>query len=347
VSARAPLVLAVSGALLAASAAAAPAQTARVRDLVTLEQDVPRRVVGYGLVVGLEGTGDRSFGGVSGSVQTVRSVANLLRRFGVAVAPEQLRLRNVAAVLVTAEISRYFRSGARFDVHVASMGDATSLRNGLLWITPLLEDVDQAAVATAQGPLLIADDPAGRTTARAGTTGRIPNGGVLEQDPDTAGRTAPSRLLLRQPDLGVATRIAAAITTAYGPEAALAEDPGSVRLTPPQQSADSLMSFLAAVETLTVRADMAPRLIIDVRDGTIVAGGDLTVGPATVSRGAFTLTIGGSAAAAAGVVHTNPGASVQEIAAALRAAGAGPRDVAAVLASLHTVGALPVAVMVQ
>ena len=145
----------------------------RVGDLTTRTGEVPVRIVGYGLVVGLDGSGDRSFGTSSGSVQTVRSVVNLLRRFNIEVPPERLRLRNVAAVLVTAEISPFLRPGGRFEVQVASLGDATSLRGGVLWMTPLVSDPDQAPIATAQGAMPLQADDRGRWGNRGASSGRI------------------------------------------------------------------------------------------------------------------------------------------------------------------------------
>ena len=296
-------------ALLLALAASLPrpggAQTVRIRDLVQAERAAPRRLVGYGLVVGLEGTGDRSFGTTSGSIQTVRSVVNLLRRFDVAVPPDRLRLRNVAAVLVTAEVSTYVRAGARFDIQVASLGDATSLRGGVLWITPLVEDPGQPAVATAQGPILVSDDDL-RGGNKGGTSARLPGGGVLEVGGTVAALTAADtlRLLLREPGLGTATRIAAAVNAAVGPGTAVTEDPGAVRLTPPAGVADTLWGFLAAVETLTVVTDLPARLVVDARDGTVVTGGSLRVGAASVSHGGLTLTIGGPAARPAAPADT-------------------------------------------
>ncbi|MEX0911968.1 MAG: flagellar basal body P-ring protein FlgI, partial [Gemmatimonadota bacterium] len=122
-------------------------QDTRIADLTIQETAVPVRLVGYGLVVGLDGTGDR---GGSGGGQTVQSVANLLRRFDVDVPPDVLRMRNVAAVLVTAEVSPYLRPGGRFEVHVSSIGDARSMRGGVLWMTPLISDVAGIPVASAQ-----------------------------------------------------------------------------------------------------------------------------------------------------------------------------------------------------
>ena len=144
-------------AVLAVAAVPAAAQDMiRVRDLTIEDKAIPVRLMGYGLVIGLDGTGDRSSGGKSGGM-TVHSVMNLLRRFGIQLPVEAMKTRNVAAVLVTAEISPYLRPGGRFEVHVSSVGDARSLRGGVLWMTPLLADVGGQPMASAQGSVLMAD----------------------------------------------------------------------------------------------------------------------------------------------------------------------------------------------
>src|SRR5205807_6072564 len=134
----------------------------------------------YGLVIGLDGTGDRSGGGKSGGM-TVNSVTNLLRRFGIQIPVEAMKTRNVAAVLVTAEISPYLRPGGRFEVHVSSVGDARSLRGGVLWMTPMLSDVGGQPVASAQGAVLMADLGGGKSSS-VENSARIPGGGLLEAD---------------------------------------------------------------------------------------------------------------------------------------------------------------------
>src|SRR5262249_5159303 len=237
------------------------AQSVRIADLTTRAGEVPRRLVGYGLVVGLEGTGDRSFGGFAGETPTVRSIVNLLKRFNVVVPPEALISRNVAAVLVTAEASPYLRSGGRFEVQVSSLGDATSLRGGVLWITPLVSDPNQPPVATAQGPLLVSGDGTGRLSYRQGNSGRIAEGGVLETALPAPVLRAEPRLGLKRPDLRTASRIAAVINTAYNGPVAKVEDPGSILLNPGQGRADSLSAWLAAIDTLPVVVTESPRIV--------------------------------------------------------------------------------------
>jgi len=338
------------GALFLALAAAVPAAAdGRVGDLTLHAGDVPRRLVGYGLVTGLDGTGDRSFGRATANTMTVRSVVNLLRRFQIEVPPEQLRLRDVAAVLVTAEISPYLRAGGRFEVQVSAMGDATSLHGGVLWMTPLVTDPGQPPLATAQGPLLVVEEGSRRSfRANHGNAGRIPQGGVLEVElPATAMST---RLLLRRPDLGTASRMADVVNAAFGPNTARVEDPGAVSLTPPAGRAENLHAFLAAVDTLSVTTREVARVVIDGRDGTVVAGGGVKIGAAAVSHGGYTLEVGGRApasGAAGGIVRLEPPASVQEVAAGLHAAGARPQEIAAIFEALHASGALEAEVVVR
>jgi flagellar P-ring protein precursor FlgI len=349
-------VAALGAALWIAGAVPAAAQAVvRIGDLTVRQGDVPRRLVGYGLVVGLDGTGDRSFGSLGAGSMTVRSVVNLLRRFAIEVPPEQLRLRNVAAVLVTAEISPYLRAGGRFEVQVGALGDATSLRGGVLWMTPLVTDPNQPPVATAQGPLVVAADGAGRISARQGNSGRIADGGVLEADLPLPAAGAP-RLALRSPDLLAASRIAAAVTAAYGTEAARAADPGSVELNPGAERADSLSAWLAAIDTLPVTVTEPARIVIDGRDGTVVVGGEVRVGPATVTHRGLTVRIGAAAADSAapgpdstrvGLVRSAAGASVQDLAAGLHAAGARATEMAAILEALRAAGAIRAQVVVR
>jgi flagellar P-ring protein precursor FlgI len=331
-------------------------QVARVGDLTVRQGVIPRRLVGYGLVVGLDGTGDRSFGSQSSATMTVRSVVNLLRRFQIEVPPEQLRLRNVAAVLVTAELSPFLRPGGRFEVQVGALGDATSLRGGVLWIAPLLADPNQPPIATAQGPLLVATDGSGRISLRQGNAGRIADGGVLEVEQPAPVLAGEPRLALRQPSLLMATRIAAAIGAAYGPGTAKADDPGSIVLNPGAGRADSLSAWLAAVDTLPVPVTEGARIVIDGRDGTVVAGGEIRLGVATVSHRGITVQVGApstdsvppaDSAGSAPMVRAAPGASVQALVSGLHAAGARRAEVAAIFEALRAAGAIRAEIVIR
>jgi flagellar P-ring protein precursor FlgI len=331
------------------------AQDVKVRDLTIAEGAAPIRLVGYGLAVGLDGTGDRASGARGGGM-TVQSVVNLLRRFDIEVPVEVMRTRNVAAVLVTAEVSPYLRSGGRFDVHVSSLGDARSLRGGTLWMTPLVAEAGGKPLAAAQGALVISEaaDPRDRYAApTVETTARLPQGGQLETDLPRPSFAGASRLLLKEPDVGTASKIAAAINAALGAKTATVEDPGAVALALPDTGDRALL--LSKVRDLSVRPDRAARLVIDGRDGTVVAGGDMTVGEAVVSHGLVTLTIGAAGAsktpndtsAVPGDVRVAAGTSVQKVATALHAVQTPAAEIAAIFMALREVGALAAEVVVR
>ena len=336
--------------LLGVALITAQAQGTRIRDLVLTDAAPPVRLMGYGLVTGLSGTGDRAMG-TYGSRQTVQSVVNLLRRFDVEVPPELLRMRNVAAVVVTAEVSPYLRPGGRFEVSVSSLGDAQSLHGGVLWMTPLVAEAGGRAVAGAQGALLNSADRLSRAANGGGTSARIPDGGVLEVDlPRPAGNPI-NRFLLRDPDISLASRIAAAIDSAAGtPGTALVEDPGSIRLAL-TDTAPNLAATLSKLRDLRVKAPRPSRVIIDGRDGTVVAGGELEVGSAVISHGGITLTIGeqiaGDTTATRGDVRLPSGVTVQRIAAALHALQSTGGEIAAIFEGLRSVGAITADVVVR
>jgi flagellar P-ring protein precursor FlgI len=342
-------ILAVS--LLAIGGYASPlAAQVPVRDLVIEEQSVPLRLMGYGLVVGLDNTGDYGYGGRS-SQHTVQSVVNLLRRFDVAVPAELLRTRNVAAVLVTAEVSPYLRRGGKFEIQVSSVGDARSLRGGQLWTTPLVAEAGGAPVATAQGRLLVADYGGGRRRAyQVETSGRIPDGGLIEGEVPRPAFTSVSRLVLRDPDVGTAARIAAAIDTALGAGTAKVEDPGAIALTLPEGDG---ASQLARIRDLTVQVTPVARIVINAHDGSVAAGGELPVGPGVVTVGSVTLSIGGIAAdtlaggGAGGQLRVPTGTSVQRLATALQAVQTPPSQVALVFEALRRAGAISAEVVTR
>lgn len=343
------VVLMVSASMLAAQS--------RIRDLVMADGAAPVRVVGYGLVAGLDGTGDRGMGGAQGG-QTVQSIVNLLRRFDITVPASVLRSRNVAAVLVTAEVSAYLRPGGRFDVQIASIGDAPSLRGGVLYMTPLIAEVGGSPLATAQGGVILSEgnDRGSRSYgARVETSARVPAGGVVEVElPRASYATATTALLLREPDIAVASRIAAVIDSAVGAGTARVDDPGSVTLTLKDSAGSARSAAITKLRELPIRVVRGARVVIDGRDGTVVAGGDVTVGEAVVTHGALTLAIGGngaggpdSSAVAVGEVRLQPGISVQRIASALHGVRSSPKEIAAIFSALREVGAISAEVVIR
>jgi flagellar P-ring protein FlgI len=343
-------VVAVASALLLVPANVMAQNDVKIRDLTNAEGAVPVRLVGYGIVTGLDNTGDRAIGGQSAG-PTVQSVINILRRFNVEVPADLIRMRNVAAVLVTAEVSPYLRASGRFEVNVSSMGDARSLRGGTLFMTPLVADPNGPPVATAQGSLLVSEGGATtRYTVTHETSARIPTGGVLEADLPRPAITGTSRLVLREPDLGTATRIAAAINGAFGDKTATVEDEGSVMVAIPDSVQQKPLA-VARIRDLSIKPEARTRIIIDGKDGTVVAGGDMMVGAATISHGAITLAIGNVApddsAAIPGSVRLPAGIPVQRVATALHAVLTPPSEIAAIFAALREVGAITAEVIVR
>lgn len=319
----------------------------RIRDLTIEDKAIPVRLLGYGLVVGLDGTGDRASGGKQGGM-TVNSIVNLLRRFGIQLPVEALKTKNVAAVLVTAEVSPYLRAGGRFEVHVSSVGDARSLRGGVLWMTPMLSEVGGDPVASAQGAVLMADIGGGRGSSVIENSARIPTGGILEADLPRPQFAQSNKLLLREPDVTMATRIATAINKELGENTATVEDPGAIALTLKDQK-DGLAATIARIQDMRVQPQRVARLIIDGRDGTIIAGGDLTIGEATVSHGGITITVGANDTTAAppGNLRMASGTPVTRVAAALHAVQAPASEIAAIFESLRAIGAIAAEVVVR
>ncbi|MCL4214663.1 MAG: flagellar basal body P-ring protein FlgI [Gemmatimonadales bacterium] len=297
-----------------ALAATAQAQEPRIADLTIEGSAVPQRLVGYGLVVGLDGTGDRAMASRQGGM-TVQSVVNLLRRFDLAVPPELLRTANVAAVLVTAEVSPYLRPGGRFVTHVSALGDARSIRGGVLWVTPLVATPGGPAYATAQGALVV-DDPASNEstlstvrwrprTAMPVNHGVIPDGGVLELEFPKPAVPLATKLWLREPDLATANRIASAINAALGEGKAKVEDPGAIAVDL-GGTTDEKAEAMGRVRELRIRTPSRSAIFLDARSGLVVAGGDVAVGAAAIRHGRIGLTIAGPTPSAANAAANAP-----------------------------------------
>jgi flagellar P-ring protein precursor FlgI len=356
----APALLVFVLALFAVSrAAAAPS---RIKDLADVQGVRDNELFGYGLVVGLPGTGDteRVF-------FTSQSIAGMLGRMGIRVDPREVRVRNVAAVMVTARLPAFARAGTRIDVTVSSMGNARSLSGGVLLITPLT-GADGVVHAAAQGSVQTGGFEAsasGSFVAKNPTTsGRVPLGAIVERPvaPDLS--AAPLLLGLKRPDATTARRIAEAVAAALGEGTAAALDPATVELRPPESFKNDLVGLLAKVELLEVEADRRARVVVSERTGTIVAGEGVRLRPAAVAHGGLSVRIAsrpvvsqpapfGAGATvndrAAEVQATEANrstvalpsaASVEDLAKALNALGVAPRDLVSVLQALHAAGAL-------
>jgi flagellar P-ring protein precursor FlgI len=278
----------------------------RIKDIVTVENALQESLVGYGLVTGLNGTGDRASNS-RGSVFTVQSISNMLDRFGITVSKEKLRTRNVAAVMVTAKTPTFGRVGSQFDVTVSSLGDATSLEGGILLATPLLS-VDgtyygQAQGAVSTGGYNIETSEGEKTSKNHALVGRVPNGAMLKKM--TANQEfdfrRPVQLLLIEPDFVTANRIAEAINSSLNNEnnGVTSEKParpvsaGLVEITFPEsiKSQEEAVFFIAGVETLLVEPDIEARVVINERTGVIVAGGNARIGEVMISHGNMTIQV--------------------------------------------------------
>jgi flagellar P-ring protein precursor FlgI len=359
------LILAITAlAVVAAAAPVAHAAAARIKDIVDFEGIRENQLVGYGLVVGLNGSGDS----LNNSPFTRQSLQSMLERLGVNTAGENVRTRNVAAVMVTANLPPFGVQGSRIDVSVSALGDANSLQGGTLLVTPLLA-ADGEVYAIAQGPVLIngfrAEGDAATVISGVPTTGRISNGGLIEREiAFQLGAQTSLRLALRNPDLTTSRRIALAINDFIGVPTAVPEDPATVRVTLPQGFNGNIVDLLTDIEQLVVMVDQPAKIVIDENSGIIVMGADVRVSTVAVAQSNLTVTIAEDPT----VVQPNPlslgqtavepntnltvnqtdtalsvvreSVTLQELVDGLNALGIGPRDLIAILQAIKATGAL-------
>jgi flagellar P-ring protein precursor FlgI len=360
-------------ALLAPTAGAA----VRIKDLARFDGVREQPIIGYGIVVGLSGTGDSQR-----SVATLQSVSNMLREFGLVVPPYAVSSRNVAAVIVTADLPGAVRAGDRFDVNVAAMGDARSLAGGTLLMTPLMAN-NKVAYAMAQGPLAVGGykfEQRG-TSAQKNfpTAGTIPEGAIAQRslESELLGSTGTLELLLDEPDYTTATRVAAAINTELTSGAATAVDSGRVRVALGSQDKVAAVSMMARIESIAINPDIAARVVVNERTGTVVSGGDVYLSAVTVSHGDLRVSIverfafsqpedvavfGRSSgvrsfARPEAEVHVSEdqatavslptGATIAQLVEALRAIKVTSRDVIAILQGIKRAGALHAELVIQ
>ena len=359
------LVGALTGVLLTLpSATPTYAAAARIKDIVDVEGIRENQLVGYGLVVGLNGTGDS----LNNSPFTKQSLQSMLERLGVNTAGENVRTANVAAVMVTANLPPFATQGSRIDVSVAALGDADSLQGGTLLVTPLV-GADGQVYAIAQGPVLIngfkAEGDAAQIISGVPTTGRISSGALIEQEIGfQLGALTTLRLALRNPDLTTARRIALAVNDFIGAPTATPEDPATVRLTLPHGFNGNIVDLLTDIEQLLVQTDQQAKIVIDENSGIIVMGKDVRVSSVAVAQSNLTVTIAENPE----VVQPNPlsfgvtavepntnlnanlsetalqvvqeSVTLQELVDGLNALGIGPRDLIAILQAIKATGAL-------
>lgn len=361
-----PVLRAILGALaVALSAAAAAANEIRLKDLVEFDGVRGNDLVGYGLVVGLNGTGD----GLRNAPFTEEIMANILERLGVNVAGEQFRPRNVAAVFVTATLPPFARVGGQIDVTVSAIGDANSLLGGTLVMTPL-NAADGEIYAVAQGTVIAggasAQGEGAEVVRGVPTAGVIPSGARVEREVDFDFNALSSlRLGLREPDFTTALLIEQAVDERFGRDVAETLDSGTIRLDLAGTGAGSAARAVAQIENLRVAPQRKARVVIDQRSGTIVMGDDVRISRVAVSQGNLTLRV----QEAPVVVQPNPfsdgetivvprtdveideeegtglaevpgGTSLSEVIAGLNALGVSPRDMIDILKSIKAAGAL-------
>jgi flagellar P-ring protein FlgI len=351
--------------LMLAAALGAPLSAARLKDLVAIEGVRPNQLIGYGIVVGLAGKGD--------SQQTIfpyQSLANILERMGVVVSPTAIRVKNTAAVMVTATLPAFAQPGMPIDSTVSSIGDAANLQGGILVLTSL-RGADGAVYAIAQGPVVTGGFMAGRAGATQAvnhpTVGRIPNGAIVERAAPSVEPKSTVRLQLRDSDFTTAARIVEALNKRFpneGKPPAQADNAGLVSVAIPPEYSSRVTEFLAEVENVSVDADGPARVVINERTGTIVLGKDVRIRPVAILHGNLSveiqtaLTVSQPAPLGQGSTQVVPqtnlatkeekarsvlleqGATIEQLVHALAAIGSTPRDIIAILQTLRSAGAL-------
>jgi flagellar P-ring protein precursor FlgI len=334
----------------------------RLKDLVTIEGVRDNKLVGYGLVVGLNGTGDRQQ-----TLFSAQSLTNLLQRMGVSISPTLITVKNTAAVIVTATLPPYAQPGTTIDATAAAIGDATNLQGGLLVLTTL-RGVNGQVYATVQGPVITGGFIAGRSSSNSQTVnhptvGRIPNGASVE-------RLAPSvplgnvvKLQLKEADFTTAARVSAAINHRFT-STAHADNSSLITVNLPSSYANRPIEFVAELEALKVEPDQVAKVVINERTGTVILGSDVRISPVAIMHGNLTVEIQthyipvptgpfssgpGSVVPEVSVgakdeksrsVLLKEGATVEELVKSLAAIGSTTRDVIAILESLRAAGAL-------
>ena len=346
----------------------------RLKELASIEGVRDNQLIGYGLVVGLNRTGDKQQ-----TVFSFQTLTNMLRRMGIVVDPTTIQVRNMAAVMVTATLPPFAQPGTHIDITAAALGDATSLQGGLLVLTPL-KAADGETYAVAQGSLLIGGFAvAGRggtsTTVNHPTAGRVPGGAIVEKASPSVEPTSKLKLQLRDADFTTAARVAEVLNKHFKPDApkdavpispiAHAESSAVVVVNIPEAYANRTVEFVAELENLTVEVGRPEKIIINERTGTIVLGKEVRISPVAILHGTLTVEVrttlevsqplplsqGGQTTVVpqtkvdtkeekAKNVILEKGATVEDLVRALQAIGSTPRDIIAILENMRAAGAL-------
>ncbi len=336
---------------------------ARIKDIAQLEGVRSNQLVGYGLVIGLNGTGDSN-----GTQFTIQSLVNMMERLGVTVNREEVKVDNVAAVIVTAKLPPFAKTGTTIDVLVSSIGDASSLAGGSLLMTPL-KAPDGNTYAVAQGPLIVGSLAFGGKAAKVQknhpTVGRLPGGAFVEREiPFALNPDSQLSYQLAEPDFTTVSRIATVINNHFKSPLASPVDSASLNVTIPQAYRDRLVEFVATLERLPVQPDSTAKIVVNEKTGTIVMGEGVRIATVAVSHGNLNLVISESAQIsqpspfsmgetfatpetdiaasedAGNLVVLQMGVSIGDVAQALNAIGATPRDLIAIFQAIKASGAL-------
>jgi flagellar P-ring protein precursor FlgI len=351
-------------ALVLAYAVTPAAAEVRVKDVATLQGVQPVPLIGYGLVVGLNKTGDRRQ-----TIFSAQTLANMLEKLGLVVPGSLIKIENVAAVLVTSELPPFARAGARLDVTVSSIGDARSLQGGTLVPTPL-RGPDGSLHVLAQGPLTIGGFGAGNAGNAVSvnhlTVGRVPGGGLVQVGQRAALPAGEELVMaLREADFVSARRLADAIDAELGPGTSHVVDAGTVAVRVPAEYRPSVADLLARIEALPLTVDAPARVVINERTGTVVVGANVRLGAAAVAHGSLSVRIATRFEVSqpapfsgegrttvvpqqqldveegeARLVAVEEGTTLESVVRALNALGATPRDVIAIMQALKAAGAL-------
>lgn len=338
------------------------ARGARLKDLADVQGVRENELFGYGLVVGLAGTGDteRVF-------FTSQSISGMLGRLGIRVDPKDVRSRNVAAVMVTARLPTFSRAGTKLDVAVSSIGNARALSGGVLLVTPLAA-ADGKVYATAQGALQVGGYSAGGAGSflqrNQPNSGRVPGGAIVERSVTPVLGEGPLVLDLKRPDFSTASRIAAAINGALGKDSARALDPAAVEVKAPAQLKLDAVALMAKIESLDIEADARAKVVVSERTGTVVAGEKVRIHAVAIAHGGLQISVstqplvsqpapfgkGTTVVAPVSTVTADEEsrrtvalpatASVSDLAKALNMLGATPRDLVSILQAMAAAGAL-------
>ena len=349
--------------LLMTSTVFADSAVTRIKDIAKVQGVRSNQLMGYGLVVGLPGTGDSD-----DTWQMIQSTVSLLRNFGITVNPAELDSDNVVAIMVTATLPPFVREGDTIDVVVSSMGDADSIQGGVLLQTPL-RAANGDVYAVAQGSISTGGFMAGRGNNRAQrnfpTAGTIPNGGIVERTlDDDLGQNGQISLSLASSDFTTAARITNSINAAYGGNVAHAANPGRVDINIPGYYRNNVVQFVASIEDLPVVPDVVAKVVINERTGTIVMGGNVTVDECAITQGGLSIRINreesmsqpGPYSYGTSMIVENTAinareersssvvmpatTSVSDVIGALNAVGASPRDCISILQAMKAAGAI-------